>query len=332
MRLKTYSAPTMSEAMELVRLEMGDDAVIVSTQKGADGQGARVVAAIEELPIDEAAICERPEDEKIDVVATIRQALTYHGAPSRLIDRLVDAADDLNEEDPIIAFAGAVDASFVFEPLAEPNEGRLTMLVGPPGVGKTITTAKLAARAALSSQPVEVITTDTRRAGGVEQLEAFTRILDLNLKTADTVKELGEVVKALRGSNGASSAQIIIDTQGTNPFSDTEMDHLKELIKVSGAEPVLVLAAGGDAFEMADTAASFAAIGVKRLLLTRLDIARRLGGILAAADAARMAFCNVSITPHVSDGLSPINPVSLARLIMPYSPNSVETPCKIEAA
>ncbi len=327
MRLKTYTAPTMAEAMAMARQEMGEDAIIVSTQRGAGGRGARVTAALEEVRPEDAALEELYEDEKPDAAATIRQALTFHGTPPRLAERLVQAAGALDTDDPTLAFAGAMDASFTFAPLSERGEGRPIMLVGPPGAGKTITTAKLAARAALAGKPVRVVTTDTQRAGGIEQLAAFTHLLKLELETTDTVEGLSKAVAA----SGANDL-VYIDTAGTNPFSDTEMDHLGGLVQAAGAEPVLVLAAGGDAMESADIAASFAAIGATRLLVTRLDMVRRLGSILAAADAARMRFSDVSITPHVADGLSPINPLSLARLIMPDTPQSHRTSHKSEAA
>jgi flagellar biosynthesis protein FlhF len=312
MRLKTFTAATVAEAMDMVRREMGEEAIIVSTQPAADGRGARVVAAIEELPRDfEVRVREEEAFEPQDPGEVIRHALAFHGTPPRLIDRLIEAALDLDADDPVLACAGALDTLFAFRPIGD-DEGRPIMLVGTPGSGKTITTAKLAARATLAGERVTVITTDTRRAGAVEQLSAFTRILKLDLITADTVEEMrAAIVKApVRGA-------VFVDTAGINPFSDTEMDTLTQLIRVSEAEPVLVLPAGGDAMESADIAACFAHLGVRRLLVTRLDMARRIGSILAAADAGRLMFCNVSITPHVADGLSPINPVSLARLIMP---------------
>ncbi len=327
MRLKTYTAPTMAEAMEMARREMGEDAIIVSTQRGTGGRGARVTAALEEVRPEDAALEELYDEERPDAAATIRQALTFHGTPPRLAERLVLAAGALDTDDPILAFAGAMDASFMFAPLPEHGHGRPIMLVGPPGAGKTITTAKLAARATLAGRPVRVITTDTQRAGGIEQLVAFTRLLKLDLETADTVEGLRKAVAAAQPDD-----LVYIDTAGTNPFSDTEMDHLSGLVQAAGAEPVLVLAAGGDAMESADIAASFAAIGAGRLLVTRLDMARRLGSILAAADAARMRFSDVSITPHVADGLSPINPLSLARLIMPDTPQFHRTSHQSEAA
>lgn len=325
MRLKTYSAPTMAEAMEMARQEMGEDAIIVSTQRGTGGHGARVTAALEEVGPEHAALEDLYEEEKPDAVATIRQALTFHGTPPRLAERLVEAAGTLDTDDPVLAFAGAMDATFTFAPLSEHGDAKPIMLVGTPGAGKTITTAKLAARATLAGTSVRVITTDTQRAGGVEQLAAFTRLLKLDLETTDTIESLREAV-------AAADNPVYIDTAGTNPFSDTEMDHLSGLVQAAGAEPVLVLAAGGDAMESADIAASFAAIGAGRLLVTRLDMARRLGSILAAADAARIRFSDVSITPQVADGLSPLNPVSLARLIMPHTPQSHQTSYQSEAA
>ena len=97
------------------------------------------------------------------------------------------------------------------------------------------------------------------------------------------------------------------------------MDHLEALASVARAENIVVIAAGGDAMETADIAAEFASIGAKRMVVTRLDMTRRLGSILTAAHAGRLSLSDVSITPGVAEGINPINPVSLARLIMPYT-------------
>lgn len=315
MRLKTFTASTMGEAMAMVRETLGPEAIIVSTQKAGDGRGVVLIAAVDETAADDAAPpSSRLEDDAPDVVETVRQALLFHGTPQRLIDRLARAAGALEAKNVTLAFAGAVDAGFAFRPLGEADKDRPTMLVGPPGAGKTITTAKLAARAVLAKRSVNVISIDTQRAGGVEQLAAFTRILGLDLVTAATPVALAAAVAA----NGAG-AGVYIDAPGTNPFDDAEMERLAGFVDAAKAEPVLVLPAGGDAMETAEIAAAFAHLGAKRMIVTRLDAARRLGSILAAADAAHMSFAHVSVTPHVANGLAPINPVSLARLILPRS-------------
>ena len=326
MRLKTYTAKTMAEAMQRVRQEMGEEAIIVSTQKVSDGGGSRVTAALEDGVRDNEVVFE-PDPEEVDVLETIRHALSFHGTPPRLIDRLVLAADNRNADDPVMTLAGALDSLFSFSPLPEQGHNRPLMLIGPPGVGKTVTVAKLATRAKMGGIRATVITTDTQRAGAVEQLEAFTRILDLDLKVAGSLEQLGDDTAAAKGQG-----LVLIDTSGTNPFDDDEMETLSSQVKAANAEPVLILAAGGDSMEAADISVAFAGLGPQRLLPTQLDMVRRLGSILAAADAAHLRFCDVSITPHVTDGLSSINPVSLARLIIPHAPGTQSLPPITEAA
>ncbi len=309
MLLKTFTAPSTSEAMQRVRAVMGDDAIIGSTRrtKGL----VRITAALDAPCSEGAAAQSKTRSWETGGAPAILDALVYHGTPKRLCERLVHGAAALGAGDPVMAFAGALDAHFGFQPLSAEGDGRPIMLVGPPGAGKTVTAAKLAARTILGGGTVGVITTDTERAGGVDQLAAFTRILEVDLQTADTPDAVNRAVTAC-----GEAMPVYVDTPGTNPFSRTEMGRLEDLIGASGAEPILVLAAGADAFEAADTAQSFAAVGATRLLVTRLDMARRVGGMLTACDVAGLKFSDVSITPYVAEGLSPINPVSLARLMV----------------
>jgi flagellar biosynthesis protein FlhF len=118
---------------------------------------------------------------------------------------------------------------------------------------------------------------------------------------------------------------------GTNPFSAAEMDELAGFTRVGNIEPILVLAAGGDPAEAGDIAAAFKEIGATRLLATKLDMTRRLGGILVAADSARLKLCEFSATAQVADGLSPINPVSLARILLPDLGKIARTPSGTKA-
>lgn len=318
MQIKTFTAPTASEAIAIARTALGADALVIASEATSDGT-VRVTAAVE--PENGRPVRVDVRDDVADIVL---DALAFHATPAALSERLAKAAVAMDAEDPTLAFAGAVDGGFRFQPLAGRTGGERLMLVGPPGVGKTVTAAKLAARANLNGLRVGVITTDTRRAGGVEQLEAFTRILEIDLVTADTARDLAAAV-----GRAAANDCIYIDSAGTNPFNGEEMADLSERIEASGAEPVLVLAAGGDSSEAAEIAEAFAGLGTRRLIATRIDVARRLGGLLSAADAGGLTFSEVSITPHVADGLTPLNPLSLARLLMPAAepdgPASVST-------
>jgi flagellar biosynthesis protein FlhF len=243
----------------------------------------------------------------------VREALDYHGTPPRLTDKLVAAATAVEVGSATKSGAAALEDHFDFAPLPERKSPRPFMLVGPPGCGKTITTAKLAARARLAGRPVGVITADTIRAGAVEQLSAFTGILEIELRQVRGPEQLRPVVAELMARNDL----VFIDSPGLNPFSHHDMEYLRGLIGGADLEPILVLAAGGDALEAADIGEAFASAGATRLLATRLDMTRRLGAVLAAADGGQLMFSEVSLNPNVATGLCAVNPVSMARMILP---------------
>jgi len=236
-----------------------------------------------------------------------------------LAKRLAETGAALEASTPTMALAGALQRQFVFVPLIEAGDAamppkRRIMLIGPPGSGKTIATAKLATQAAMDKDIIGIVSTDTRRAGGMEQLAAFARILELPMAEAKDADDLCKLLKRM-----GDDISVLIDTPGTNPFDDAEMGHLKLLIEAAAMETVLVMAAGGDAYESAEIAARFAAIGAKRLLVTRIDVSRRLGSILAAADAGGLILSEISMSANVAEGIDPIRPKTLARTIMPYS-------------
>ncbi|MCC6470712.1 MAG: hypothetical protein IT563_20520 [Alphaproteobacteria bacterium] len=314
MRLKTFTAPSMREAMQLVRDALGPEAIIVSSQPGDKGKGVRVTAAIE-TPA-EPALSAKPGAGS-DTMERLTESLLRHGTPAALADRLLAGAAKAQARttDPIISLAAALDTVFAFTPMALPEAarrgGRPIALVGPPAVGKTVTVAKLAARAVMARKPVMLITMDTKRAGAVDQLGAFAKVLKVELAHAADEKQLMRVVRE------AGDRAVLIDSAGINPFDSAETAMLSAATESVHAEPVLLMPAGGDVAESAEIAEAFAGIGAGRMIATRVDLARRLGGLLSAASAGRLAFAEVSITPLIAEGLTPINPIALARLLLP---------------
>jgi flagellar biosynthesis protein FlhF len=305
----------MAEAMEKVRAELGEDAIIVSTQRGAGGQGVRITAAMEnseELEQDIQKALHGPQVLS-PTLKRVKDALDYHGVPDRLVEKLLTIARGLDDEGPVLACAAALDAAFTFDPIPDASPKPI-MLAGPPGTGKSLTLAKLAARARLAGQRVRVVSADAVRAGAMDQLRAFMTILEIDLHKA---RGAASLEKILNSDDRDSFDLTLIDSPGLNPFSPPDMAFLKSLYDCTPMDMVLVQGAGGDPVECWDIARAFAEVGATRLLATRLDMTRRLGGILAAAEAGRMKFCDVTINPHVADGLCPISPISLARLILP---------------
>lgn len=321
MRLKTYTAPNMSDAMRLVRRELGDDAIIVSSRRLPDG-ATKITAALEEDLKFEAEINEVITGERLSVaLKRIQALLNSHSTLPHVTEAIINISHSLSGEHPEkannIAFlcSLALERIFKFAPLPTISSMKAIMLIGPPGGGKTITAAKLAARACLDNRPVSVISTDHMRAGAIEQLTAFTKILNLDLQKALTPEDLSTEIRKAREEKG--SELIFIDTPGLNPFNPHDMEFLASLILAGNIDPVLVIGAGGDAAETADIADIFAETGAKKLIATRLDMTQKIGPILSAAYKSRLELSEVSITPSVAKGLCPLSADALTKLIIP---------------
>ena len=145
-----------------------------------------------------------------------------------------------------------------------------------------------------------MVTADGRRAGAAEQLAAFTRLLGLNLLVANHPATLGRAL-----AHRQAGAPVLIDAPGADPFDPAQRDELAALAATADASVVLVLPAGLDPAEAADLAGAFAAAGATMLVATRLDVTRRLGAVLAAAQAGGLALAEAGIGPGAADGLVP---------------------------
>ena len=295
MRLKLFRAPSMAAAMRLVRGELGPDAMILSSRRVADGMEvtAGLDVADEPTPSPPQRVVAPPGG------APQVAALEYHGA-SPALRRKLSAGP--------LPFALATVLRFAALPLGAGSAPLL--LVGPPGAGKTLSTVRLATRLVMAGIMPMVITADGQRAGATEQLAAFTRVLGLNLLVASQPAALH---KALARRHDA--APVLIDAPGADLFDPAQCRAIAELAKATGAHLALVLPAGMDPSEAADIAAAHAALGAELLIATKLDVARRIGSVLAAAEAG-LAFAEAGIGPGAADGMVPLTPDLLSRRLM----------------
>lgn len=302
MHLRVIRAASMTAALAKVRAELGEDAVILSTRRVAEG--VEVAAAseppaddfddgFEELPPLASPAPPPPAQAPAPMLDAARAAaLAWHGVPDVLHESLADP--DL---------AGALAQAYRFEKLPV---GRVPLLLaGPPGAGKTLTIAKLAARLCMDGLRPMVITADGARAGAVEQLAAFTRLLDLDLVVAPHPATLAKAI--LRRD---PARPVLIDGPGMDALDATEDEILRALAAASGAAIALVLPANLDPHEAADIAHAHAEAGATHFVATRLDRARRLGAVLTAG--TQLAIAEAGTGPGVADGLADPDPKALA--------------------
>ncbi|MEK9673843.1 MAG: GTP-binding protein [Rhodospirillaceae bacterium] len=307
MRLLTFKASSLRQAMALVRRELGDDANIVSTQTYRETGEATIVAARHQ-DRDDPRMGQVPlsPDARIDRVL---ETLLVHGVPLPLGHRLAQAAGEMESPAPISALAGALDIDFRFSPIDVTADNQRLMLVGPPGSGKTLALIKLAARAIMAKRSVRFLTTDLKRAGAVEQLTALAKIMDQEVFITDTAEEMAQFV-----ARTPARSLVLVDSPGVNHRSHMEMDNLMDFVNAAPVEPVLVLNAGMDAFEAAENAVAFAAAGAERMLVTRTDASGRLGAVLAAMESAAVALAGTTGSPDPVEGFYPTGAADLAGL------------------
>jgi len=168
------------------------------------------------------------------------------------------------------------------------TRGGAVALVGPTGVGKTTTIAKLAARYAQrhGADKVALVTTDTFRIGASEQLQTYGRIIGCPVKVANNAKELADALLTLR-----DKSLILIDTAGMGQRDKRLSDQLATLLHNSRLRirPYLVLSATSQTQVLNDAVKQFKTLPLSGCIFTKLDECLSLGESISVAVEQGMA-------------------------------------------
>ncbi|MGN2242681.1 flagellar biosynthesis protein FlhF [Frateuria sp. GZRR33] len=166
------------------------------------------------------------------------------------------------------------------------DEAGVTALVGPTGVGKTTTLAKLAARAVVrhGASQVALVSTDHYRIGAAAQLEHYGRLLGVRVYPAYDAQSLRQVLELLKGCH-----TVLVDTAGlagNDPRLAEQLDALREAGELRAC---LVLAANAQAQSLDDAVRAYLPVKPHAAILTKLDEAPSLGGALSVLIRHRLA-------------------------------------------
>ncbi|MBS0277534.1 MAG: hypothetical protein JSR81_07925 [Proteobacteria bacterium] len=345
MRLRTFLAKDMRDALGQVRSEMGDDAVIIASEK-TKGGGIMVRAAVDEQDAVERALT---PDEPVTAIeqaveaappsledhfrgdlmkrlrgvpqsakapaapfsrAELLTVLRGHRLPDSLAHDFAKTAENSGLQDMTLALACALDRRMKTQPL-DISKAAALLLVGPNGAGKTAIAAKIAAHARLSHRHVLLIATDIEGAGAVPRLEAFAGHLRIKVAAAENAEALTKLVAQCREDN----ALAIIDTAGFDPRNPKARTAFSALAMIDGVEALGIVSALGDAEETAEIVSSIQMLGAQRIVVTQMDMARRFGA-LAAAACGGLGLAHVTRSPFVAGGLETLTPLSLARTLL----------------
>jgi len=196
---------------------------------------------------------------------------------------------------------------------ASTGRPKVIALIGPTGVGKTTTIAKLAANLKLRQhRRVGLITLDTYRIAAVEQLRTYAQIINLPLKVVLSPEELTEALAAM-----AELDVILIDTAGRSQHNTERLAELQRFLAVAGADEVhLVLSTTANQRNVEVAMKRFAPLGVDRLILTKLDEAVSFGMILNVVHRMKTALSYVTTGQDVPDDIEVSEGRKIAQLIV----------------
>lgn len=384
MIIKKYIVNNMNEAMNRIRYELGQDAVIISQRKirkaGIKGffssKVIEVTAAVdnkndlqqdvkssidaikkvfenkdkkEETRKSENEVKEskdkRKEDkrssEKIGIAEGEKDKLlkemqemkkmindlangTEENKKSKLQEKLED--NDLNNNiiDKILSKVNSMDDEIEEEErlklaikdmiqISHENFQNVVVLVGPTGVGKTTTIAKLAGRLALmEKKKVGLITVDTYRIGAVEQLSTYADIMNIPFKAVISAKDMENALESMKECD-----MVLIDTTGRSSKNPMQIGELNTFIQKANTKDVhLVISCTTKNKDIKSIIDGYKVLNFNNVIITKLDETTTYGSILNILDIAGKPLSFITTGQNVPDDIKELSCEKITNLIL----------------
>lgn len=187
------------------------------------------------------------------------------------------------------------------------------VLVGPTGVGKTTTIAKLAGRMALiEKKKVGLITIDTYRIGAVEQLKTYAEIMNIPFKVVITLKEMTEAIETLKDCD-----VILIDTTGRSCKNTMQLSELRAFIdKVEADNISLVISAVTKNNDIETILKGYEDINYDNVIITKLDETNSYGNLYKIIEKSKKNISYITIGQNVPDDIKVPSSNELIKLIL----------------
>jgi flagellar biosynthesis GTPase FlhF len=314
MLLKRIEARTLPDALQRVAAECGADALVVETRPTAGGY--LVVAARKEAPlppVDQAGRSARPAAPRwTRAFAPLAQRAQSFGLSPRLCAAVENALLGTRVElgrpgDPALpGLCVRVLQALIRADARLP--ARAVALVGPTGVGKTTTLAKLAARAVQAGEDVAILTIDTYRVAAVEQLRAFADLLAVPIEVAFTPHDLRRLLQQHERRD-----RVFVDTTGRSPLDQASLQALAGALPQRECARLLCLPAGARRCDVELVLDAHDRVGIDAVCLTKWDETLVPGETLSAVVERGLLLCCLGTGQDVPQDLVAADAHALAR-------------------
>lgn len=324
MHIRTFRAASLQDALEEIRRQMGSDASVLHTRQVREGwmgwlghTSVEVTAGLRDR--DEPTPKRLSEDSQGSLLAQprypmelqdLRMMLSLAGVDDPLAERWISETFAFGVSLPGgVAHGAWIDCLRrtvmrgirLASPIQAPvGERRIVALVGPTGVGKTTTIAKLAAGFRLEAKRrVGLITIDTFRIAAVQQLQAYAEIMNLPMEVVDDPKQMHSALNRLGDVD-----LILVDTAGRSPRSDARIAQLRSLLAAAAPDEThLVISATSSRETIINIVDGFSPIQPTSIILTKLDETIQTAGPLAALDGQSVPISYLTNGQQVPDDI-----------------------------
>lgn len=301
MHIRTFRAANLQAALAEIRTQMGPQAAVLHTRQVRDGWMGWLGRTQVEVTAGLRDANDQPRRERLQrsenslhrETEMLRERLIRVGVSDTLAQRWSQRSEETIRQQhggQAIAFSQpSLDAALKRVVAADlrcgppirsvPSQRRVVALVGPTGVGKTTTVAKLAAGFRLQQQRrVGLLTIDTYRIAAVQQLQAYADIMDLPMQVVERPDQMQTSLDALGDVD-----LVLIDTAGRSPNFAARIDQLRVMLDAARPDEThLVLSATSSAASTARVLQGFASIRPTATIVTKLDETEQTAGVLAA--------------------------------------------------
>lgn len=349
MKIKRYLTGTINEAVFQIKQELGPEAVIVSSrrirrpgwkgwlgsklwevtaaldqvsevsqgvphellkkQEALQGEIAQVKTMLNEISRAREFLPGELPFSGTKTLAGWSQIMVERGISSQLTKNLLSNISGENVSSTIFSKAQAL-----LEPLYRNKEGHKVMaFIGPTGVGKTTTIAKLAARFALmENKNIGIITVDTYRIGAVDQLRIYGDIIGTPVEVVTTPAELDDTIQRMQDRD-----IILIDTAGRSYKNAMHISTLKGYLdKITDADIFLVLSCTTKEGDLIKNVEIFQRLRFNGLIFTKVDETDTLGEIFNVACRTKVPVAYITNGQNVPDDIETMEPGKLAKLVL----------------